>query len=179
MPKSFNQTTRIREDQSERNHLNNQNSSAATYMLNNYHPECPAANAREFATNSDLNFNGSHQVGIGGCNIDQNSAIFFRSLSRDKCRLTLSQRQFVTIPFMGRGTRDATEESKMQQGDIVCNRKTLNPSSEVSYLNYSQTPLLPSLEASLSKGNELGNLEDGFVRGGIPSRELTRDKDID
>ena len=180
MQRKFYQTTRIRQDKSELEHDNKQNSLSATYTLNNFRPECLAKDAKEFATISDLNFNGSHHVGIGGCNIDDNSDILLRSLSRDKCKLSLNTRQFITVPFMGRGTNDPIDEFKLLQGDHFCNRKSINPSSEISYLNYSQTPLISSLEKSMSNGAHVGNKEQQqWVRAAIPSRELTRDKDYD
>ena len=38
---------------------------AATYILNNFKPACPMDNSIEFATSQlDVNFTGSHQVGI-------------------------------------------------------------------------------------------------------------------
>jgi hypothetical protein len=49
----------------------------------------------------------------------------------------------------------------------------------VSYLHYSQTPLLPTLKATISNPANLieSNAADGWIRGGLPSRELARDKE--
>ena len=177
---TFNQTTRIGDDQCDLSQRNVQNSEAATYMLNNFRPACPMSNAVEFATSQpDVNFTGSFQVGIGGCNIDQNSELSLTRLSRPKCRISLQERPFATVPYLGRGKSNPTLESQIQQGDLGSNRKSVNPSSEICYSNYSQTPMIPSLQATVSNPANLveGVAAEGWIRGGLPSRELTRDKD--
>ncbi len=177
---TFNQTTRIGDDQCDLSQRNVQNSEAATYMLNNFRPACPMSNAVEFATSQpDVNFTGSFQVGIGGCNIDQNSELSLTRLSRPKCKISLQERPFVTVPYLGRGKSNPTLESQLQQGDLGSNRKSVNPSSEVCYSNYTQTPMIPSLQATVSNPANLveGVAAEGWIRGGLPSRELTRDKD--
>ena len=149
-------------------------------MLNNFRPACPMSNAVEFATSQpDVNFNGSFQVGIGGCNIDQNSELSHTRLSRPKCKISLQERPFVTVPYLGRGKSNPMVESQLQQGDLGSNRKSVNPSSEVCYSNYTQTPMIPSLQATVSNPANLveGVAAEGWIRGGLPSRELTRDKD--
>ena len=46
-------------------------------------------------------------------------------------------------------------------------------------MGLSQTPMIPSLKASISNPSNLleGVAADGWIRGGVPSRELTQDKD--
>jgi hypothetical protein len=149
-------------------------------MLDNYRPACPMSSAIDFATSQpNVNFTGSHQVGINGCNIDQNSELSMSALSKPKCRISLFERPFVTVPFLGRGKSNPVLESQIQQGDIANNRKSVNPSSEVCYMGYSNTPMIPSLQATVTNPANLveGVAAEGWIRGGLPSRELTRDKD--
>ena len=70
-------------------------------------------------------------------------------------------------------------QPQIQQGDFANNKKSINPSSEVSYLKYSQTPMLPTLQSTITNPANLieNNAADGWIRGGLPSRELARDKD--
>ena len=70
-------------------------------------------------------------------------------------------------------------ESQLQQGELANNRKTINPSTEVSYLNYSQTPLIPSLKSTVTNPANLVEsvAAEGWIRGGIPVRQLTRDQE--
>ena len=94
-----------------------------------------------------------------------------------KCRISLQQRPFATVPFLGRGKSDAVLESRLQQGAMGTSRKSVVPSSEVTY--ETDTPLIPSLQATVSNPANLveGVAADGWIRGGVPSRELVRDEE--
>jgi len=176
----FYQTSRLGDDKCDQSQHTLQNAQASTYMLDNFRPACPMNNAVDFATSQlNVNFTGSHTVGINGCNIDENSELTLRDISRPKCRISLLQRPFVTVPFLGRGKSNAVLESQIQQGDLANNRKSAYPSSEFSYAPYALTPLVPSLESTISNPANLieGVAADGWIRGGLPSRELARDKE--
>jgi len=177
---TFNTLTRIGDDSCDLSQRNMQDVSAANYLLTNFRPQCSMQNAVDFATAQPaVNFKGSNQVGIGGCNIDDNSQILITDLSRGKCKIDLLQRPYVTVPYLGRGKSNANLESQLQQGELANNRKTINPSTEVSYLNYSQTPLIPSLKSTVTNPANLVEsvAAEGWIRGGVPVRQLTRDQE--
>ena len=177
---TFNNITRLGDDKLDLSQRSVQNSNASTYMLDNFRPACPMGSAIDFATSQpNVNFTGSHQVGIGGCNIDENSSLLLTSLNKPKCRISLLQRPYLTVPFLGRGQGDIILEAQMQQGDFANNKKSINPSSEVCYTPYYNTPMIPSLQATINNPANLieSSAADGWIRGGLPSRELARDKD--
>jgi hypothetical protein len=177
---TFYQTTRLGDDVCDKSQQTVQNAHASTYMLSNYRPACPMSNAIEFATSQlNVNFTGSHQVGINGCNINESSELTLTDLSKPACRISLQQRPFITVPYMGRGMNNPLLESQIQQGDMAFNRKSINPLSEVSYGPYHNTPMIPSLQATIANPANLieGVAADGWIRGGLPSRELIRDKE--
>jgi hypothetical protein len=176
----FYQTSRLGDDQCDQSQRTVQNSHFSTYMLDNYWPACPMTSAIDFATSQlNVNFTGSHQVGISGCNIDENSDLSIREMTRPKCRISLLQRPFATVPFLGRGKSNAVLESQMQQGDLANNKKSINLVSEQSFIPYTNTPMIPSLEATIANPANLieGVAAEGWIRGGLPSRELIRDSD--
>ena len=87
---TFYNNTRIGDDSCDLSQRNIQNAGAANYLLTNFRPACPMGDAVSFATSQpNVNFTGSHQVGIGGCNIDDNSKLHIADLSKDKCRISL------------------------------------------------------------------------------------------
>lgn len=179
---TFYNNTRIGDDACDLSQRNIQNAGSANYLLTNFRPACPMGDAVSFATSQpNVNFSGSHQVGIGGCNIDDNSKLHIGDLSKDKCRISLYQRPFATVPYIGRGQSNPVLEAQLQQGELANNRKTINPSSEVSYMNYSCTPMLPSLKSTITNPSNLveGAAAEGWIRGGVPTRELTRDKEYE
>lgn len=177
---TFNNLTRIGEDTCDLSQRNMQDVSAANYLLTNFRPQCPMSSAVDFATAQPaINFTGSNQVGIGGCNIDDNSQILITDLTRGKCKIDLLQRPYLTVPYLGRGKSNAILESQLQQGELANNRKSINPSTEVSHMNYSQTPLIPSLKSTVTNPANLVEsvAAEGWIRGGIPVRQLTRDQE--
>ena len=70
-------------------------------------------------------------------------------------------------------------ESQIQQGEQIVNKRSVTNLSEKSYIKYHQTPLLPAVQQRINNpSNQIESVaSDGWVRGGVPSRELTRDSD--
>jgi hypothetical protein len=177
---NFYQTTRLGNDRTDLSQHTLQNAEYANYTLDGFRPACPISSAIEFATSQpNINFKGSYQTSIGGTNINDSSKLLINDITKDKCRISLNQRPYSTVPYLGRGKCDPLLESQIQQGDFANNKKSINPSSEVSYLKYSQTPMLPSLQSTINNPANLieNNAAEGWIRGGLPSRELARDKD--
>jgi hypothetical protein len=176
----FEQPSRLGFDRTDLSQRTLQNSDYSSYILDNFRPACPLSNALEFATSQpNVNIKGSYGVGIGGCNIAESSSLLISNLSRPKCRISLMERPYGTVPYLGRGKCDPILEAQMQQGDFANNKKSINPSSEVCYLAYSQTPLIAPLKATISNPANFieNNAAEGWIRGGLPSRELARDKE--
>ena len=176
----FDQATRLGYDRTDLSQETLQNVEYANYMLDGFRPACPLSSAIDFATSQpNINFTGSYQTSVGGSNISENSQLLINDLSRTKCRISLTQRPYSTVPYLGRGKCDPMLESQMQQGDFANNKKSINPTSEICYSQYAQTPLLPTVKATISNPANLieSSAAEGWIRGGLPSRELARDKD--
>jgi hypothetical protein len=177
---NFYQSARLGYDRTDLSQRTLQNSEYANYMLDTFRPSGPMNNVIDFATSQpNINFTGSHQVSVGGSNIAESSQLLISNLSRPKCRISLIERPYSTVPYLGRGKCDPVLESQIQQGDFANNKKSINPSSEVSYIQYSQTPLLPTIQSTISNPANLieSSAAQGWIRGGVPSRELARDKE--
>lgn len=176
----FDNLSRIGNDNIDVSQRNVQNLNLANYNLLNYFAaDCTMSRPIDFATSQpNVFFNGSHQVGIGGCNIDTNSKLTIGSENTyNKDKLSLNERPYKTVPFLGRGKVNPILESQLMQGDNFTNRRSVNMLSEQCYMAYSNTPLLPVLEATLNNSANFieGVAVDGWVRGGVPARQLVRD----
>lgn len=158
---------------------NIENASAAGYILDQ--TQCgPGLNkALLFATEQPVvTCKGGHQVGNGGYNISANSELLVNDLSKTSEKLSLQQPMYATSPFMGRGHIDTEAETDMRNMPYRQNRKSLNPSSEVSYDPYSKTPLLPELMHSIQNPANLieGVAKEGWERGGMSSRVYEKER---
>ena len=179
---TFNNTTRLGEDHCDISQRTVQNSHAANYMLNNFRTECPMNSAIDFATNQlSVNYTGSYQVGIGGCNIDDSTTLLKGNMTKPKCRLDLNQRPFTTVPFLGKGRSNPILESQLLQGETLMNKKSTNMISDMDVTSYRYIPMLPALKATITNPANLieGIAAEGWIRGGVPSRLLSRGKDYD
>jgi len=160
-----------------------QNVISCNYMLQNYFAsDCSMKKPIELATTQPgIFYNGGYNVGAGGCNINTSSQLQIGTIqTHPKCRIDLFQRPFATVPYLGRGSVNPIIEAQIQQGEAIVNKKSVNNLSEKSYLKYHQTPLLASVKDKVT--NPVHSVEgvasQGWVRGGVPSRELTRDSDF-
>lgn len=159
-----------------------QDVAACNYMTQNYFAsDCSMRNTVDLATSQiGVNYKGTQNVAIGGCNINDSSDLQIGTVNcHPKCRIDLFHRPFATVPFLGRGSVNPVMESQIQQGEQIVNKRSVNTLSEKSYIKYHQTPLLPAVQERINNpAHQIENVaSDGWVRGGVPSRELTRDTD--
>ena len=179
----FNNMDRIGSDNCSTTQTELINEKHTKYMTNNYSlHRCGMHQPISFATKQpNLFYKGGvdSNVGIGGCAVDNHSKLTIGQISTNpKCRITLQQRPFLTVPFLGRGKSKPTLESELQQGKQITSKKSCNPTTEIPFMRES-FPLLPSLEETIQNPDYL--IEDsavkGWIRGGLPTRDLARDQD--
>jgi len=159
-----------------------QNVSSCNYMTQNFFAsDCSMKKPIDLATTQPgIMYNGGFNVGSGGCNINDSSKLQIGTIqTHPKCRIDLFHRPFATVPFLGRGSVNPVTESQIQQGDQNINKKSVNNLGEKSYIKYHQTPLLPAIKQNMTDSIHKieSDASDGWIRGGVPSRELTRDGD--
>jgi len=159
-----------------------QDVASCNYMTQNYFAsDCTMKNVKSLATSQPgIMYNGGYNSGAGGCNIDTNSKLMIGTIqTHPRCRIDLFQRPFATVPYLGRGSVNPIIESQIQQGEQLVNKRSVNNLSEKSFIKYHHTPLLPAIKAKMDNSSSKieNDASDGWIRGGIPSRELTRDAD--
>ena len=138
-----------------------------------------AASLRPICRTLDMRtvfYSGGHNSGAGGCNIDASSDLQIGSIqTHPKSKLDLFHRPFATVPFLGRGSVNPIMEAQIMQGEMLVNKRSVNNLSEKSYFKYQETPLLASVKQRIDNDATTNDTANGWVRGGVPSRELTRD----
>lgn len=179
---TFQNMSRIGLDQCNVSQTDIQNVVSCNYMTQNYFAsDCSMKNPIALATTQPgIMYNGGFNVGAGGCNINDSSKLQIGSIQTNpKARIDLFQRPFSTVPYLGRGSVNPVMEAQIMQGEQLVNKRSVNNLGEKSYIKYHQTPLLPAVKERLNNSsNQIENdASNGWVRGGVPSRELTRDTD--
>jgi hypothetical protein len=177
---TFGNMSRIGLDDCSQSQKDIQNVGFNNYLLQNYFSaDCSMQTPINLATSQiGVNYTGGYNIGAGGCNIDDSSNLQIGTIQTNpKSKIDLFHRPFATVPYLGRGVVNPVMESQIQQGEMEINKKSVNNLSEKSYSKYHVTPLLSSVKERLT--NPSYSVESvasaGWIRGGIPSRELTRD----
>jgi hypothetical protein len=179
-PKQFAyEQSRIGVDQCSTDQRSIQNTQASNYNLRNFYlQDCNMRAPIDFATSQPaVNFKGGH-LGAGGCNVDENSKLMLGALqTHPKARVDLFERPFMTVPFLGRGAVDTVQEARLQQGERETNRRSVNKLGEKTYMNHSLTPLIDPISEAVQDPKHLVEevASNGWVRGGLASRDLVRD----
>ena len=179
---TFNNLSRIGLDDCNLSQTDIQNVASCNYSTQNYFAsDCSMRKPIDLATQQPgIMYNGGFQTGAGGCNINESSNLQIGTIqTHPRCRIDLFHRPFATVPYLGRGSVNPIMESQIQQGEQIVNKKSVNTLSETSYIKYHQTPLLPAIQQRIDNpSNQIENVaSSGWIRGGVPSRELTRDKE--
>ena len=179
---TFNNTGNIKDDQCCIDQDSVQNSLACSYVLQNYFMnDCSMNNSIKLATQQPcVNYKGTYNTCVGGYNIDDSSKLLIGTIqTHPKCHISLFQRPFATVPYLGRGSTCPVLESQLQQGDLITNKKSVTQLTEKNYSSKYNTPLIPSLRNTITNPKNCveESANSGFIRGGVPSRELTRDQD--
>ncbi len=160
-----------------------QNSSSCSYTLQNYFAkDCSMKDAKALATTQPgINYSGGFGLGAGGCNVDDSSKLLIGSIQTNpKSRIDLFGRPFATVPYLGRGSVDPILEAQIQQGESITNKRSVTRLTEKSHLKFHTTPLIPEVKQNIQNPSLMieSMASEGWIRGGVPSRELTRDRDF-
>lgn len=177
---TFDSPSRIGLDDCNKSQTDIQNVASCNYTTQNYFAsDCSMKNPINLATSQPgIMYNGGYNSGSGGCNIDDSSKLQIGSIqTHPRCHIDLFQRPFATVPYLGRGSVNPIMESQIQQGEQIVNKKSTSNLSEKSYIRYHQTPLLPAVQEKIKNSSIESDASQGWIRGGVPSRELTRDND--
>ena len=176
-PYTFDNLSRIGNDSCSLDQRNIQNYAASNYQVENFSPFCPMTNAIDFATKQpNVNYTGSHQVGINGCNITENSELRYTKVTKPACKISLQERPYLTVPYLGRGKVDPVLERQIRIGDKELNKKSLNLTTEANLSEKQNYPLIDDLRNTVTNPNNLieESASSNWVRGGMSSRDFSK-----
>ena len=182
---AFDQNTRLIHDNCYVDAYDNQTRGPGDYRVNNLRDcKCGAPKARKLCLSQpNVNFaDGYGNSGINGCNIDVDSELRNnrKGMTNLNCIQNLNTRPYSTVPYMGRGVGDVKNELDIKQGKQTWVSRSCNTLSDMDYTKYHMTPLLDDLRNNIQNPNNLvqENASEDWVRGGIPSRQLVRNKEF-
>jgi hypothetical protein len=176
---TFFNNDRIGADMVDNTQRNMENSRFSNYMLANYFVG-PLENGHvDFATQQpNVMFSGAmNGPGLIGNLVDIDSSLMKTQHERSLEKLSLNQRPFLTVPYLGKGSCDPLLESQMLQGENSQDKKSVSTIMTKSFMDYTMYPLDSEMKNRVS--NTKNTIEEsaleGWVRGGVQTRELAQD----
>lgn len=182
-PYTFNGSTRFRSDNTDKSQSTIQNTRFGDYQLSNYFSDARSNDHVLFATSQPAMMFGSTfgaSNGIGANTVEVDSMLNVKKENaRSLEKLSLQQRPFLTVPYLGRGSCDTALESQLKQGDIITNKKSVSTISEQSYSNLHMYPLIDSIKDTVTNPKYLVQEAalDGWTRGGASARAYSKAAD--
>ena len=176
----FNNMGHLGQDSVDETQRNVSNTRFATWTLSNYFSETTSDSHVQFATQMPtIMFSGtSNGAGLHGSLVDTDSMLMLnKENERPLEKLSLVERPFLTVPYLGRGSCDPALESQLQQGELVSDKKSVSTIMEKSFANYSLYPL--DTKAKDYVNNPANTVQeaalDGWLRGGVTTRDMSTD----
>jgi len=178
-PYTFNGTSRIRSDNTDKSQQTIMNTKFNNYMLSSYFSDSRSDDHVRFATEQPAmmftGINGGASGGINSFTVDVDSTLNIKKENaRSLEKLSLQQRPFLTVPYLGRGSCDTVLESQLKQGDFIANKKSVSTITEKSF--NSNYPLIDSIKTTITNPKYLvqESALDGWIRGGSATREQAK-----
>lgn len=151
------------------------------YKLENlYSCECHIPDTVEVAT-SNHNMVWRDGYSTPNCAVDTSSLMRYgaTSIENPRCPQQLFHRPFKGNPYKARGLGNINVETRLQPGENTVTTRPCNVLSGSTTLDRVMVPLVPHLRNNVQNPENLIEevAEEGWIRGGSPSRLVIRDVD--
>ena len=174
---SFYNMARIENDNTTQTQQTLQNDRYSEYTTTNYFSQKPTDNQIQFATQQPAVVpTGVTGAGLSGEKVESESNLLLETENeRNLGRLNLMQRQFLTVPYLGKGSADPTLELQLLEGEPISEKKSTSTVMTQSFMGYSLYPTNDDMEnrTSDAKYTVEESAMSGWVRGGADTRAPT------
>ena len=167
MSYKFYQLDRVADDSVFKTQNTLQNTRYANYNTVNFFNEFPSDAQIQFATAQPIVVPDSAYFGSGvGTNVDTDSILKLNSeQERSLGRLSLLERPYLTVPYLGRGSVSTNIESQLLHGETILDKKSVTTITGQSFLGYTLYPTSDEMEDKVKQ-----SVANGWMRNGIDTR---------
>lgn len=175
----FNNLSRIGTDDYNFTQENLMNKSHLGYSTSNFSELNDKKAINLASSHPTMNLKGGFQVSPNGGNVDQNGELINSKMTNLNYKINLQERTFKTVPFLGRGNVDVGLENDLRKGDTLREKKSVVKINETCQVNVDKYPMQNKLKGGLnSKYMVEESAAKGWVRGGLPSREIYKSEKL-
>jgi len=174
---SFFNMARIGADEVDNTQRNLANTRFSGYMLSNYFSEPSVGTHVDFATQlPTVAFSNRSGAGLSGQLVDTDSLLTIkRENARSLEKLSLNQRPFLTVPYLGRGSCDPILEAQIMQGENNRGKKSVSTIMTKNFMDHAMYPVDDEMNKRLGDGTIQEAALEGWIRGGLLTREMGKD----
>ena len=167
----FNNQDRIEDDSGTLTQSTLQNDRYASYTTTNYFSDNSHEEQIQFATSQPAIVPvGVIGGGVGGNNVEGETLLLLKTeQERALGRLNLMERQFLTVPYLGRGAGDPTLELQLREGEPMSEKKSVSTVTAQTFMGHTLHPSSKDMEEKSGVRIEESAMK-GWVRGGADTR---------
>lgn len=167
----FNNQDRIENDSGTQTQHVLQNDRYSGYTTTNYFSDNSGETNIKFATSQPAIVPvGTVGSGVGGNNVEGESLLLLNTeQERALGRLNLMERQFLTVPYLGRGSADPVLELQLREGEPMGEKKSVSTVMAQSFMGYTLHPSSKEMDDKSGTRIEESAMK-GWVRGGADTR---------
>lgn len=173
----FNNMSRIGTDDYNFTQENLMNKSHLGYNTSNFSELNDNKAINIASSHPTMNLKGGFQVSPNGGNIDTNGELMNSKLTNLNFKITLQERSFKTVPYLGRGNVDVGLENDLRKGDTLREKKSVVKINENCQVDVDKYPMQNKLKKGLNPQYMVEeSAAKGWIRGGLPSREIYKNE---
>ena len=162
---------RIGNDDVTQSQKNIMNQHHATYSLFNPYNHDIQGSLEKSTRQPNVFITGTYGVGPLGSNVEQSSELQHSKNTTNNVKISLHQRSYLSVPYLGRGNVDVGRENELKFGDTFKEKKSAVRIGETPFLCLDTFPLYDK-EILLKKSS----VDAGWA-GGQNTRDLYKEKE--
>ncbi len=162
---------RIGNDDVTQSHKNIMNQHLSNYTLfNPYNNDCMGSLGQS-TRQPNVFTTGTYGVGPLGCNIQESTQLQYSKNTTNNVKISLHQRSYLSVPYLGRGNVDVGRENELKFGDTFKDKKSVVLMGECPFVNLDQFPIHDKDVVT-----KKSSVESGWYSG-LNTRDLYKEKE--
>jgi hypothetical protein len=162
---------RIGNDDVTQSHKNIMNQHLSNYTLfNPYNNDCMGSLVQS-TRQPNVFTTGTYGVGPLGCNIQESTQLQYSKNTTNNVKISLHQRSYLSVPYLGRGNVDVGRENELKFGDTFKDKKSVVLMGECPFVNLDQFPIHDKDVVT-----KMSSVESGWYSG-LNTRDLYKEKE--
>lgn len=170
---TFHRLSRIGQDEINYTQENIMNNNISNYNIYNpFSNQC--LGGLDFAVKQPNVFinKSTHQLGPLGCNVSDNSLLKKSILTNPNVKLSLHERPYKSVPYLGKGNVDVYQENKLRLGDTFKEKKSVSQFNEQPFNDIEHYPMHDEIRKKINNTKIESDVNPLWARGGTDTRIL-------